>query len=104
MLYPFTFQPIFKERVWGGRQLETVFQKNLPPQKAIGEAWEISDRAGDVSVIANGEHAGKDLRWLMENFRAEILGDAHVAGDRFPLLCTTPRLQLPCPLEFARSE
>jgi mannose-6-phosphate isomerase len=67
--------------------LETVFQKNLPPQKVIGEAWEISDRDGDVSVIANGEHAGKDLRWLMENFRAEILGDAHVAGDRFPLLC-----------------
>ena len=36
MLYPLTFHPIFKERVWGGRNLERVFQKNLPP--SVGPA------------------------------------------------------------------
>ncbi|MFM2293948.1 MAG: hypothetical protein RLZZ350_361 [Verrucomicrobiota bacterium] len=87
MLYPLLFQPIFKERVWGGRQLETVFQKNLPPQQIIGESWEISDRDGDVSVITNGEHAGKDLHWFMENFHDELIGAARVPGDRFPVLC-----------------
>ena len=87
MLYPLTFQPRFKERVWGGRQLETVFQKKLPPGKSIGESWEISDRDGDVSVITNGEHAGRDLHWLMENFHDEIIGDARVNGGRFPILC-----------------
>jgi mannose-6-phosphate isomerase len=88
VLYPFTFQPIFKERVWGGREIERLYGKKLPPGAPIGESWEISDRPGDASVIANGPFAGKNLRWLMENHARELLGDAKVAGrNRFPLLC-----------------
>ncbi|MGD0207396.1 MAG: type I phosphomannose isomerase catalytic subunit [Verrucomicrobiota bacterium] len=88
MLYPLTFHPISKERVWGGREMERLFGKKLPAGKLIGESWEISDRPGDVSVIANGPLAGKNLRWLMENHRAELLGDAKPANEnRFPLLC-----------------
>lgn len=88
MLYPLTFHPIFKERVWGGRELERLYRKNLPPGRPIGESWEISDRPGDASVIANGPLAGKDLHWLMEHHRAELLGAATPAtGGRFPLLC-----------------
>ena len=86
MLYPFTFRPIFKERVWGGRELERLYHKPLPPGVPIGESWEISDRPGDVSVIANGPLAGKDLRWLMENHSADLLGEARPQGGRFPLL------------------
>ena len=88
MLYPFIFRPIFKDRIWGGRELERLFAKKIPAGKPIGESWEISDRPGDASVIANGPLAGKDLRWLMENHTAEILGGAKPAADgRFPLLC-----------------
>ncbi|HEX3624238.1 MAG TPA: type I phosphomannose isomerase catalytic subunit [Verrucomicrobiae bacterium] len=88
ILYPLVFNPIFKERVWGGRELERVFNKKLPPGKPIGESWEISDRSGDESVIANGSFAGKTLRWLMENYPAEILGRARPASqNRFPILC-----------------
>ncbi|MGO8765073.1 MAG: type I phosphomannose isomerase catalytic subunit [Limisphaerales bacterium] len=88
MLYPFIFQPIFKERVWGGREIERLFGNPLPPGKAIGEAWEISDRPGDQSIIQNGEYAGNTLRWLMEHFSREILGEAKAApGNRFPILC-----------------
>ena len=88
MLYPFIFQPILKERIWGGRELERLYAKPLPPGKPIGESWEISDRPGDASVIANGPLAGKTLRWLMENHAAEILGKAKSAAEgRFPLLC-----------------
>jgi mannose-6-phosphate isomerase len=88
MLYPITFQPRFKDRVWGGRELERLYGKTIPAGFPIGESWEISDRPGDASVIANGPLAGKDLRWLMENHAAEILGDAKPAAEgRFPLLC-----------------
>jgi mannose-6-phosphate isomerase len=88
VLYPFTFQPIFKERVWGGREIERLYDKKLPVGAPIGESWEISDRPGDASVIANGPLAGKDLRWLMENHATELLGQAKPAtGNRFPLLC-----------------
>ncbi len=88
MLYPLTFKPIFKERVWGGRNLEQLYGKALPPAKPIGESWEISDRPGDASVVANGRLAGKDLHWLMEHHGPELLGTAKPARDRrFPLLC-----------------
>jgi mannose-6-phosphate isomerase len=88
VLYPLTFQPIFKERVWGGRSLERFYGKKLPPARPIGESWEISDRTGDASVIADGPLAGKDLRWLMEHHADELLGSAEPAGqNHFPLLC-----------------
>jgi len=88
MFYPFTFQPIFKERIWGGHELERLYKKKLPSAELFGESWEISDRPGDASVITNGPLAGKDLRWLMENYSEEILGDAKpAAAGRFPLLC-----------------
>jgi mannose-6-phosphate isomerase len=87
VLYPLTFHPIFKERIWGGREIEKLYGKKLPPGKVIGESWEICDRPGDESVIANGQFAGKNLRWLMENHAHELLGDAKPAsGNRFPLL------------------
>jgi mannose-6-phosphate isomerase len=86
MLYPLTFQPILKERVWGGRKLASLYQKALPPDVPIGESWEISDRPGDVSIIANGPLAGRDLHWLLEQHPAELLGKAHSLGGRFPLL------------------
>jgi mannose-6-phosphate isomerase len=86
MLYPITFRPIFKERVWGGRNLERLYKKPLPSGLPIGESWEISDRPGDVTVIANGPLAGEDLHWLMEHHAKELMGDAQSASGRFPLL------------------
>lgn len=88
MLYPFVFEPVFKDRIWGGRELERLFGKKIPTGKRIGESWEISDRPGDASVIVNGPLAGKDLRWLMEHHGGEVLGGAKPAAEgRFPLLC-----------------
>ena len=87
MLYPLIFQPIFKDRIWGGRELERLYAKKIPAGQPTGESWEISDRPGDASVIANGPLAGKDLHWLMENYRAELLGSAKPTPEnRFPLL------------------
>ena len=86
MPYPLIFEPIFKERIWGGRDLEKYYKKNLPKDKRVGESWEISDRPGDVSVVANGPLAGRSLRWLMENNAAALLGSQNPAPARFPLL------------------
>jgi len=86
MLYPLTFHPLFKERVWGGRKLAEIYHKPLPPGVPIGESWEISDRPGDVSVIANGPLAGQDLHWLVERHAPELLGATQHAHGRFPLL------------------
>jgi len=82
---PFTFQPIFIERMWGGRRLESEFHKKLPPQKRIGESWEIVDRSEAQSVVASGPLGGRTLHELWTQQREEIFGD--LAGTpRFPLL------------------
>lgn len=86
MLYPLTFDPIFKERVWGGRNLERLYGKPLPDGAPIGESWEISDRPEDVSVIASGPLAGRDLHWLMTHHRDELLGSVRPQQGRFPWL------------------
>jgi mannose-6-phosphate isomerase len=85
-LYPLTFEPIFKERIWGGRNLETLYGKPLPPGLRVGESWEISDRPGDESVIACGPLRGRTLHWLMEQGSAALLGPRGPAPARFPLL------------------
>lgn len=84
--YPLAFTPIFKERVWGGRKLESLFAKNLPPEVPIGESWEITDRPEGVSVVANGPLAGANLRTLIERYGAMILGHEPAHGERFPWL------------------
>ena len=86
MLYPFTFKPIFQERIWGGRRLETLFGKTLPSGTSIGESWEVSDRPGAESIITNGPLQGHSLRWLMENHQGELLGDSPAKNGRFPWL------------------
>jgi mannose-6-phosphate isomerase len=86
-LYPLTFEPVFKPRVWGGRMLEALYAKRLPPSDPIGESWEIADRPGDESVIVNGPYAKRSLRWLMEQHGGAITGSGAATGGRFPLLC-----------------
>ena len=86
MFYPLRFEPIFKERIWGGRGMQELFGKALSEGPPIGESWEITDRPEGVSVVVNGALKGRDLRWLMENHAAEIMGEAASLNGRFPLL------------------
>ncbi len=83
---PLLFEPIFQERVWGGRGLESAFGKQLPTGKCIGESWEIVDRPEAQSVVRQGPFRGRTLHELWENHRAEIFGDDFSSGARFPIL------------------
>src|SRR4051794_6175534 len=85
-LYPLTFRPIYKERVWGSRKLQALYGRHLPADLPIGESWEMVDRPEDASVIANGELAGRVLHWLLEHFPKEVLGAVPLLNGRFPLL------------------
>ncbi|HWM25141.1 MAG TPA: type I phosphomannose isomerase catalytic subunit [Chthoniobacterales bacterium] len=82
---PLVFQPIFMERVWGGRRLESVFGKRLPPAVRIGESWEIVDRPEAQSVVHDGPCRGLTLNALWRNHREEIFGSVPDA-PRFPIL------------------
>lgn len=88
MLYPLKFKPIFKERIWGGRKIETAFGKKLPAGEKIGESWELSGVDGDVSVVANGTLKGNNLQELIEIYMGDLVGDKvfEKYGEEFPLL------------------
>jgi len=82
---PLTFEPIFQERMCGAQRLESDFHKKLPPQKHIGESWEIVDRTEAQSVVANGPLRGTTLHELWKRHREEIFGEVPET-PRFPLL------------------
>ncbi|PYK10974.1 MAG: hypothetical protein DME65_08455, partial [Verrucomicrobia bacterium] len=68
-----------------GRRLETEFGKKLPPQRSIGESWEIVDRPEAQSIVRNGPLRGKTLHELWTRYRDEIFGQI-ADSPRFPLL------------------
>jgi len=72
-------------RVWGGRSLESVYQRELPDSQPYGESWEITDREEEQSLVSSGQFAGKTLHDLWTSHREEVFGE-DLTGDRFPLL------------------
>lgn len=86
-IYPLQFEPILKERIWGGEKLNSVLNKPIT-SKSTGESWEISTVEGDVSVISNGTLKGISLNEVIGNFPKEVLGTAvfEKFGKQFPLL------------------
>ncbi len=86
-LYPLTFEPIIKERIWGGTKLNSVLHKKLS-SSISGESWELSAVSGDVSVIDVGIYKSKNLNELIQLFPKELLGKSVYErfGNAFPLL------------------
>jgi len=80
-----TFHPLYKERVWGGRRLESYFGRRLPGQNPIGESWELVDRADAQSIVCEPEFSGASLHDLWTNRRREIFGEGYDFA-RFPIL------------------
>lgn len=82
-LYPISFEPMYKEKVWGGRRLE-LLGRRLPVGQPIGESWDVVEE----SVARNGPWAGKTLAQLTGELKARLIGervyDRH--GPAFPLL------------------
>jgi mannose-6-phosphate isomerase len=87
ILYPLKFQPILKERLWGGTKLGTILGKDIP-NNITGESWELSGVKGDVSLVANGELTGTSLNQLIETYTGDLLGKDVVRrfGKEFPIL------------------
>ncbi|MEM9414633.1 MAG: type I phosphomannose isomerase catalytic subunit [Planctomycetota bacterium] len=97
LLYPLLFEPIYKEKVWGGRAFERL-GRTLPgdADTPIGESWELVDLAStsasggggnaEHSVIANGPLAGTSIDALIDEHQSRITGDIAGATAAFPLL------------------
>ena len=86
-LYPIKFQPILKEKIWGGTKLKTFLNKESDAPN-VGESWEISDVDNDTSIVSNGELKGATLKKLLSTYQEELIGKKNFEqfGEKFPLL------------------
>jgi mannose-6-phosphate isomerase len=86
-LYPLKFDPILKDKIWGGKKLKSLLNKqsDLPN---VGESWEISDMDGDQSIVSKGELKNQTLKGLLETYKGELIGNKNynIFGNKFPLL------------------
>ncbi len=95
-LYPLKFKPRYLAKMWGGRKIEAILGKKIPPGP-IGESWELFDFPPGVvdessgwisSEVAEGPLAGKTLHELVKEFGRELHGDVPLVGPlgQFPIL------------------
>lgn len=87
-LYPLKFEPILKEKIWGGSSLAEYYGKKPGNLKNIGESWELSAVSDNLSVVSNGFLAGNNIEEIIEVYMGDITGDSvfEKFGNEFPLL------------------
>lgn len=76
-----TFQPVFKERIWGGRELEKLDFKI--PEGTIGECWGISAHPHGMSIVDQGHYKGMTLEEIYRQYPKWFNQEKK---QRFPLL------------------
>jgi len=97
-LYPLLLQPMYKEKVWGGRSLQRL-GRSLPggADATIGESWELADLAATSesggggaaaeSRIRNGPLIKRTIGEVARDFGSLVTGSMQPEPEgRFPLL------------------
>ena len=87
-LYPFRFQPIVKEKIWGGTRIARLLGRDTGSMPCCGESWEVSGLVDDESVVTNGFLAENNLNELLEIYLTDLVGEENYEkyGLGFPLL------------------
>jgi mannose-6-phosphate isomerase len=88
MLYPLKFEKIFKEKIWGGRKLESAFGMILPNENKFGESWEVACHKNGISIISEGILKGRSLEEILIEYKEKLVGEKIYSefGNKFPLL------------------
>ena len=87
-IYPITFTPVLKEKIWGGQKLNKIFNKGDNATAKVGESWEIADLEEGQSIVNNGVLAGSTLNEAIVSNPEGLLGKKVYSqfGPHFPLL------------------
>ncbi len=87
-IYPLKFQPVFKDKIWGGRKIKDVLGMDFGKLPNCGEAWVVSGVEGNPTLVKNGFLAGNELNELVSIYMGDLVGDDvyDKFGDEFPLL------------------
>lgn len=88
ILYPLTFTPIFKDKIWGGQKINELLGWNFSPLSNCGEMWALSGVKNNETLIADGNLADNDVNELLEIFMDDFIGENvfNPKMQEFPLL------------------
>jgi mannose-6-phosphate isomerase len=87
-LYPLTFVPALRDYIWGGRNLERLYGRRLPPGPTA-ESWEISAHPTASTAVDAGPLQGWTLPEVLAAYDVQLVGRRAgwaLARGRFPLL------------------
>lgn len=83
-MYPMKLIPAYKDYLWGGNRIESLFQKHSG-LAVTAESWELSCHPDGASVIENGVFAGKSLVSLLAQ-NPRFVHSRHKPTDDFPIM------------------
>jgi mannose-6-phosphate isomerase len=86
IFYPVKFRPLYKDYIWGGRNLERLGK--ILPEGKVAESWEISAHHDGMNIVSNGCFGGSTLEDLILEHGADFVGSLswNMYKKRFPLL------------------
>ena len=87
-VYPLTFDPVFKDYVWGGRNLADKLGRTLP-DGIVAESWEVAAHPNGSSIVNQGPLCGKTLAEVMDLWGEALVGSNSTQAlelGKFPLL------------------
>lgn len=82
---PLKLSPAFKDYLWGGTKLKTLYNKKSDLEK-VAESWELSTHKDGESVIRDGEYMGMSLSSFVAQDKENILGKNASKFEFFPIL------------------
>ncbi len=88
LIYPLLFEPVLKDYLWGGRNLERHLGRNLP-LGITAESWEIAGHEDGTTKVVNGHYAGQPLTIVQDQLGLALLGARNAWAynrGKFPLL------------------
>jgi len=87
-LYPLKFKPVFKDKIWGGKKIQTELGYQFSPLPNCGEAWLISGEPENPTIVTNGFLKDNELNELVEVYMGDLVGEEvfkHFENE-FPIL------------------
>ena len=81
----FKIKPIFKDYIWGGNKLKTVYGKQSDLE-IVAESWELSTHPAGICSIATGEYAGMLLKDYLKLQGKKVIGTKARVEDDIPIL------------------
>ena len=76
-------KPVFKEMIWGGGKLGTVYGKPIPSDRT-GESWEAAEHKNGCSLVEGGRYDGMKITEALGDMNG--MGALNAGAEKFPLL------------------